>query len=299
LAENKNKLFGIIPPIVIPFDKDGEIDLESFRSEIRYLIKTGINGISVGGSTGEGSTLLDDELRLLVKTAGDEMPENMPLIVGIITDSTTQVLRKVEKIKEFKVDGLMITPIHYLFADGDRGIYNFYKEIKDKAKLPIIVYNVVPWNIASVNVLVKMTEEGIIDGIKQSNGDMHSLMDLIYYLKGKVPIFTAIDDSLFASFILGADGSIAATNTVLPKSSVKLYKLVKEGNYKEALALNYKMLPVIRSYYLRPNMPSLIKWLMNKSGHNVGYARRPIMPLDATEESELTKIVNKIIELES
>jgi len=299
LTGSKNKLFGIIPPTITPFDRDGEIDLESFRSEVRRLIKTGVNGISVGGSTGEGSTLSDDELRLLVKTAKEEIPENMPLIVGIITDSTIQVLRKIEKIKEFKVDGLMITPIHYLFTDGDRGIYNFYKEIKEMAKLPIIVYNVVPWNVASVNVLIKMAEEGIIDGIKQSNGDMHSLMDLINYLKGKIPIFTAIDDSLFASFVMGADGSIAATNTVLPKSSVKLYRLVKEGNYSEALALNYKMLPVIRSFYLRPNMPSLIKWLMNKTGHNAGYARRPIMPLDAAEESELRKIADKIIELES
>lgn len=292
------KLSGIIPPIVTPFDEQGNVQYELFKEAVMKMVRSGVHGVTVGGSTGEGSTLSEEELENLCKIAIDEVPSGFPVIAGIITDSTVQALRKAKRVKELGVDALMITPIHYLFSDGDRGNYNFYKEIKETIGLPIIVYNVVPWNVVSVETLIKLAKEKVIDGIKQSNGDIHALISLKAELGDSVPIFNAIDDVLYPSFVLGVSGAIAAINTILPKASVKIYEAVKKGDHATALKLHNLMLPVVRAYYLKPNMPAYVKWLMNNSGWNVGLPRRPIMPLEKEEGKRLESVIKRIVELE-
>ena len=83
-----DKLTGMIPPVVVPFDREGEIDEEAFRSEVRYLLDAGIDGISSGGSTGEGALLSDRELARCLQLIGQENTEGLPVLAGVIRNSS-------------------------------------------------------------------------------------------------------------------------------------------------------------------------------------------------------------------
>jgi 4-hydroxy-tetrahydrodipicolinate synthase len=295
--EIKHRLFGIIPPLVTPFNEDGEVNYELFRKEVRRMIATGVSGLSVGGSTGEGETLSEDELQQMSEIAVKEAKGKIIVIGGIITDSTVQAVRKGLKLKETGVDVLMITPIHYLFSSGDEGIYAFYKEIYQATGMPIIVYNVVPWYVASPEILQILGSEGIIVGVKQSGGDIHSLGALLVESKTIMPIITAIDDMLFPSFILGAQGAICAINTLLPKTSIRLFKAIKNQDIDTSLSLHDAILPICRSI-LQSDMPSRIKFAMNRAGWEVGYPRKPLLEPVDTLANELTRLSNEVVKLE-
>ena len=291
------KLSGVVPPLVTPFDNEGEIDYGLFREEVRRMESTGVSGVSVGGSTGEGATLSETELRNLCQIAKEETKERIPIVCGIIVDSTYQAVKKALAVKDLGVDYLMITPIHYLDNSGEQGIYEYYREIHKKVGIPILVYNVVPWYVPSPSILLKMGQDRIIAGVKQSGGDIHGLAELLASAKDVMPIFTAIDDLMFASFTMGAIGSICAMNTLIPRASVRLFNHVRKGEYDKALSLHEKIFPMCKKI-LTPNMPSRIKFTMNKTGWSVGVARRPILPLTEEENAELTNLSSEVLRLE-
>ncbi len=276
--EDMEKFRGIIPPVVTPFDEDGNVDYDLFREEVKRIIDVGVNGIAIGGSTGEGHTLSDGEFMRLIELAIEVRGRrNFLVIAGIITNSVHQVVERALGIKNLNVDALMITPPHYLFNAGDEGNYVFYKEIYEKTKLPIIIYNVVPWNVVSVNVIEKLAKEGVIVGIKQSGGNIHVLADLLVKVRN-VPILTALDDMLFPSFIMGSSGSIAAINTLLPRTSVRLFNAVANADYETARSIHEELLPIARFVIMQPDMPTRLKFVMNNAGWRVGYPRKPLLP---------------------
>jgi 4-hydroxy-tetrahydrodipicolinate synthase len=295
--EIREHMSGIMPPVVTPFDETGEVESKKFRKEIEKMLSLGVSGISVGGSTGEGQTLSDMELKQLIETAVETVNDKVPIIGGIITESTVQAIKKGQILKKLGVSALMVTPIHYLFSTGDTGIYNFYSELKKQTGMPIIVYNVVPWNVASPAILYRMAKEGIIIGVKQSGGDIHALGELLAQAKDLMPIFTAIDDMMFPSFILGSVGAICAINTLLPRTSIRLFEAVKKGNINEALSLHEKIIPIFKTT-LNEDMPAKIKFLMNNSGWDVGLARHPLMEPSGEKKEILSNVAIDVKNLE-
>jgi len=285
-------LKGILPPLVTPFREDGEVDYDLFREQVRKIVETGVRGLAVGGSTGEGHTLTDEELGELISNARSVVGRNFPLIAGIITESSYQAVRRGRIAKNAGADALMVTPIHYLFNSGDQGNYEFFREVHKGTGMPVVVYNVVGWNVVSVGVMERLAEEGEIAAVKQSGGDIHGLGELLIRVRG-IPIYTAIDDMMFPSFLMGASGAICAVNTLLPKTSVRLFRAVESGDLREARELHQALLPIVREVVLKPDMPSRIKAVMNRAGWKVGYARRPLLPPEETEG-----VARKVRELE-
>ena len=116
-------LDGIYPPLVTPFDEKDEVDYELFSKEIEFHLKYDIKGLVVGGSTGEGYSLSDDELSNLCEVAIKKVNNKIPIIAGIITNSTKDSVRKSLIAKERGVTGLMITPLHYFSTNKNSSFY--------------------------------------------------------------------------------------------------------------------------------------------------------------------------------
>jgi 4-hydroxy-tetrahydrodipicolinate synthase len=180
-----------------------------------------------------------------------------------------------------------------------RAIIYFYRRIYERTGMPIIVYNVVPWNVVSVNVIEKLAKERVIVGVKQSSGDIHALGELLIRVRD-VPILTVISDMLYPSFIMGASGSIAAVNTILPRTSVRLFNSVLRNDHKTARYLHERILPIARSIMMQhPDAPTRIKYIMNNAGWKVGYPRKPL-PQEPRQDvkDELLKLAKQVKELE-
>lgn len=277
-------LKGIIAPFTTPFTESGEIDLALVPAQVEWLIENGVHGLAAGGSTGEGHALDRDEYKdLMVKTA-DAVAGRVPLVAGIIANSTAEVAIRGKSVKELGVAALQITPPSYLFKPDDDAMVRHFREIHAECNLPILIYNVVPWCYLSPDLLLRIMDEvpGVL-GVKQSAGDMKLFADLVRRAKPENLIFSAVDAMLYSSYTLGAPGSIAAILTAAPGPSVKLWNAVIDQDWETARDLHERLMPVWDAIGV-DNMPSLCKYAQQLQGVNAGYARPPTSP--ATDEQK-------------
>ena len=279
-------LRGIISPFTTPFSKDGELQLELVAPQVEWLIENGVHGLAAGGSTGEGHVLNRDEYYSLMKTTSEALKGRIPLVAGIIANSTSEVATRGKSVKDLGVEALQITPPSYLFRPDDNAMVEHFKEIHAECNVPILIYNVVPWCYLSPDLLLRIMDEvpGVL-GVKQSAGDMKLFADLIRRANPKNLIFSAVDALLFSSYQLGAPGAIAAILTAAPGPSVKLWNAVIDKDWETARDLHERLMPLWDAIGV-DNMPSLCKYAQQLQGLETGYARKPTSP--ATEEQKKT-----------
>jgi 4-hydroxy-tetrahydrodipicolinate synthase len=266
---------GIIPPMVTPFNPDETIAERALRDDAEYLISVGAAGLTVTGSTGEGAGLSPEETCQAHRAVVTQVRGRVPVIGGAIPDTTAEAIRLAGAAREAGVDALQITPPHYLFPPSADDVIDYYRAIADAAGLPVIIYNVVPWATIDVPTLLRLIELPQIAGVKQSGGDIHKLSDLLHAAKDRTSILTAVDDLLYPSFVLGADGAIAAILTAVPGLCVDLYEAVRRGDHETALALHNHLLAIWRTLD-GPALPARVKAALALQGRAAGRARRPM-----------------------
>lgn len=283
---------GIIPPLVTPFrQEDGSIDEAAHRAEVRYMVeRAGVHGIAVCGSTGEGHTLSTDETRQIVGAAVEEVRGRIPVIAGIITDSTQATIDRAKAIADLGVAALQVTPVHYVFRPDDDSMVRHFAAIADKTGIPVIIYNVIPWSYLLPPLLVRILRdvEGVI-GVKQSASDMKALADLLLLseeagIRDRVRILSAVDALLYPSFRLGSDGAVAAILTAHPEACVALWNAVQQGDDAAALVLHKKLLTLWNAIDA-PNLPANVRTAMQHLGRPGGVPRPP-MPASSSQQQQ-------------
>lgn len=276
---------GIIPPIVVPFDEREDLDEAKLREEIRYLVNSGVHGLSAGGSTGEGAILSYDELNRCLEIVMEEKPADVPLLAGVIRNSTREVLKGALDAKGAGADGLLITPPFY-YGSTLEGNYAFYREIARQVSLPIVVYNVVPTNVITPEMFVKLLEIDEVVGIKQVDPIIHAETFALYDGKHQAQTYSACDFLLYSTYVSGSDGSISALATIAPQLCVTQWNAFLEDDQKTASEIQKKLLPVVRCYQKRP-FPGRVKALLNLQGREVGRGRMPNVMPDEKELAEM------------
>jgi 4-hydroxy-tetrahydrodipicolinate synthase len=279
----KPTIEGIIATMITPFKENEDVDVEAFIKEIHYLLETGVDGISVGGSTGEGAVLTDEELELLCGIAIKEVNGQVPIVGGIIRNSTRQVIKAAKALEAVGVSALMVTPVHYhVNYPGDEGNFEFYERISDAVNLPIIIYNVVPANSISPALLKRLAEIPNVYGIKQSGGDMHALAAMIHESGEKLKVMSAVDNLLYSTYELGAKGSIVALSAIAPELLVQQWRAYLDGDSKTALAIHNKLMYIFKSVQ-GANFPSKIKEAIRLQGRPAGIPRSPLQKVTESE----------------
>ena len=280
----RERIFGIVPPMTTPFWPDDTIDETALRAETRYLIETArVHGLAVGGSTGEGHALTTDEVRRITAVVTEEARGRVPVIAGVITDSTASAVERGLAVKDLGVAALQVTPVHYLFRPDDDAMLKHFDTLASRTGVPIIIYNVVPWTYLSPQLLDRIIRAvpGVI-GVKQSAGDMKLLADLLLLAGNNARIMSAVDALLYPSFTLGAHGAIAAILTAAPKICVDLWDAVQTGDHKHALALHEKLLPIWNAIS-QDNLPANVKYCQEIQGRAAGVPRAPMPPTSAAQ----------------
>ncbi len=284
---------GIIPPMVTPFDADGNVDEALHRAEVRHMLAAGVHGLAVGGSTGEGHTLTTDEtLRITVSTM-EEVKGQIPVITGIICDSTRAAIERGRAVADLGVAALQVTPVHYLFRPDDDAMSRHFDRIAQATGIPVIIYNVVPWSYLSPALLARILQkvDGVI-GVKQSASDLKALADLLLLVdspglrhKG-VRILSAVDAFLYPSFSLGAHGAVAAILTAVPESCVAVWNAVQNGNHTRAKRLHESLLRLWNAID-HPNLPANVKTALRLQGREAGIPRAPMPQTSPEQEKEI------------
>jgi 4-hydroxy-tetrahydrodipicolinate synthase len=284
-------IHGIIPPAVTPFDPEGRIDEPAHRAEVRYLVETArVHGVAVCGSTGEGHTLTTEETRAITAWTVEEVRGRVPVIAGIITNSTRSAIDRARAVSDLGVAALQVTPVHYLFRPDDEAMLRHFAAIAEASRLPVILYNVVPWSYLWPPLLTRILRDvpGVI-GVKQSASDMKALADLLLLVEeagiaGRVRILSAVDALLYPSFTLGAHGSVAAILTAVPEWCVALWNAVQAGDHTLGLKRHQDLLRLWNALDA-PNLPANVKTALELQGRFGGLPRAP-MPASSPDQVE-------------
>jgi 4-hydroxy-tetrahydrodipicolinate synthase len=283
----RNPVRGVIPPMTTPFKADGELDLKQVAAQLNWMVEAGVAGVAVGGSTGEGHTLDHEELKDLVSAASEAARGRLPVIAGIIVDSTRDAIRRGKLLRDLKVAALQVTPVHYLFRPDDEAMLAHFRQMADATGLAIIIYNVVPWTYLSPKLLVRiMTEVPAVVGVKQSAGDLKLLADLLTTAPPDKMIYSAVDALMYPSYALGAHGSIAAILSAAPKQSVELWDAVARGDHATALAL-HKQLLALWNAMVGDNLPACVRFAQTAQGLPATRSRAPMPEASAAQQSAI------------
>jgi 4-hydroxy-tetrahydrodipicolinate synthase len=289
---NSPFLKGIIPPLITPFDEKGELDETRIRKEISILLEAGVDGISPGGSTGEGAALDDDEIVRIISIVR-EMDARIPIVAGVIRNSTKAAVRTALLAKDAGANALMVTPVSYnVLVPDEEGNFQFYKEIGEKTGLPIVIYNVVPQNTISATLFSRLLEIPEVDGIKQSVGGISAFYEMKMACGEKGKIFSATDEMLASTFQLGADGAISAILTVFPDLCVEMWNLTRQGKYDESLEIQNRVYSTWKAI-AGNQFPIRIKYALQLMGRDPGYPRSPICNMSDVEKESIQTALQK------
>jgi len=261
--------------MITPFNEDDSIDSRGLQTETKFLLDTGVNGIVVGGSTGEGAGLTTDELSEAVRLVAETVGGRLPVLGGVIADTSEEAVRLALAAQRGGAVGLQVPPPHFQYVISTEVLGAYYRAITDATGLPLIIYNVIPWAQVVIEGLRKLClDNPLIIGVKQSGYNIHALAELLANLRGTVKIFTAIDDLIYPSFMMGVDGTISGTSSLFPAESLELLQCVRNGNLSRALTLHNMILPVWRLIE-GPGFPGNIKYAMWLQGRAAGKPRAP------------------------
>lgn len=280
-------LKGVVPPMTTPFDKNGRIQLDLIKPQVDFLLDAGVEGIVAGGSGGEGHTLDSGEFKDLMHAVVDAIDGRVPFVSGIIVNSTVEAIDRAQTLEGLNVTAIQVTPVHYLFQPSEQETFEHFKGVGESSDLPILIYNVIPWNyLTPVQLLDLMARIPNVAGVKQSAGDLKLLADLIQNARPEDMIFTAIDALLYPSYVLGARGSISALLAAVPHSNVALWNAVEAGNHKYALEIHQAQLRLWNAMP-HPNLPAYVKTALDIQGIQGGYSRMPMSLPDAEQKATI------------
>lgn len=284
------QITGMIPPILTPFNQDGSINEVLLAKEMDYAIQAGVHGLSVGGSTGEGPTLRDEELRDLITIAKEHIRPEQPIVCGIMRTCTRDAVRAGLAAREAGADAIMVTPTAYnVLVPDEEGMFAFYSTLSEQVELPIIIYNVIPQNTIQPRLFHRLLDETEhVFAIKQSVGGVPALYAMKMECGNQGTLFAATDDMLATCFSLGANGAISAVVSAFPSYSMDIWNAAQRGDWETAYAIQDKLYHPWQCI-AGNQFPIRMKYALQVMGRDAGLCRSPITHLSDEEKRQIER----------
>lgn len=287
---------GVYPAILTPFKEDDSVDFETYKINVDAQVEAGIDGIVLGGSLGEASTLLNSEKKELLIYTKEITQDKIPVIVNVAEQSTNVAISVAHDAERNGADGLMILPPMRYKAD-DRETMEFFKTIAKNTSLPIMIYNnPIDYKIMiTLDMFAELAESSNIEAIKESTRDITNITRIFNRFGNRFKILGGVDTLTFESLCAGADGLVGGLVDAFPRETVAIYRLVKAGHYQEALKIYRWFLPVCE-LDIHPKLVQYIKLAATLTGIGTEYVRAPRLTLIGTEREEVLAIINEAID---
>lgn len=279
--------------LVTPFDSKGKVDYDVLSDLVKFHLENSTDAIIVCGTTGEASTLTDDEQIDCIKYVVDQVAGKIPVIAGAGSNNTEHGIYLAVESKKAGVDGLLIATPYYN-KTTQKGLIEHYKAISDSvAELPIILYNIpgrTGLNIAPATVY-ELSKINNIIGIKEASGDISQVAEIAALCGPDFDIYSGNDDQILPLLSLGGKGVISVAANILPRQVHDLCYKFFEGDFNESLKLQLDMFYLIKALFIEVN-PIPIKAAMEAMGYAVGRCR---MPLTTMEQHHVEQLKEEMI----
>jgi 1-pyrroline-4-hydroxy-2-carboxylate deaminase len=282
---------GVFPAIITPFQADDQLDLDMFGQNLSAQLSAGVDGIIIGGSLGEASTLTTSEKQLLVTHARPIAGQDVPLIVNIAESSTREAIHQAGLAASWGADGLMLLP-PMRYKSDDRETVEYFKTIAASTSLPVMIYNN-PIDY-KIDVTIAMFEELIqcpnITAVKESTRDVTNVTRLRNRFGDRLAILCGVDTLALEELLLGADGWVAGLVNAFPKETVAIYRLAKAGRIAEATAIYRWFMPLLE-LDIHPKLVQYIKLASEITGIGTEHVRAPRLPLAGAERERILQVI--------
>jgi 4-hydroxy-tetrahydrodipicolinate synthase len=261
--------------MVTPFTEDG-VNYEALDKAIEFQISQGTDALLACGTTGEPSTMTQQEKRDVIRFTVEQAKGRLPVIAGVGGNNTAEVVRASKEAEELGVDALLAVNPYYNKTNA-HGLIEHYRAISDAVSIPIIVYNVpsrTNYNITP-EALLELSKLKNIKAIKEASGNIAQVLEM-YRLCGDVlDIYSGNDDMVVPLLAAGGKGVISVVANVAPADTHRMVESFMEGNLQESLELQLKLMPLVKALFCEVN-PIPVKTAMNLMGFNMGPLRLPL-----------------------
>lgn len=277
---------GVATALVTPLTKDG-VDYAAFEKLIEWQIAQGINALVICGTTGESSTLTDDEHREVLKFAVKVVDGRVPLIAGTGSNDTAYAIELTQFACDIGYDAmLVVTP--YYNKTTQKGLVAMFSAIADASTKPVILYNVP--SRTGVNIepatYALLAEHPNIWAIKEANGNLSKIVETAALVGDKLDIYSGNDDQIVPLLACGGKGVISVLSNVLPSQSVEICNRYFAGDVAGAMELQKQYLPLINALFCEVN-PIPVKAAMAAMGFCENYLRLPLVPMEQAHYDHL------------
>jgi len=286
-VELMKKLEGVYTAQVTPFTKDYELDEETLRNHVNYLIQCGMHGLVTTAGCGEFVNLSDDERKRVLEVTIEEAKGRLPVIMGVLSINKRHALSLIKFAKKSGADGALVPPPYYIKPSME-GVYTYFKELAEESGLPIILYNIPGRTGINLDpdLVRRLADVKGIVGLKECNRDLTHFCEVVRAGGDKFSVLAGDDDYLYGGLLHGAKGAIMAGSNLAPEASLKIYEEFCKGNIDEARKAHFRLLPLIKAWLIQ-NHPGPLKEGMAMVGRPVGPARKPLHQMTDKERATL------------
>ncbi|MGV8947272.1 MAG: dihydrodipicolinate synthase family protein [Lutibacter sp.] len=286
---------GVMPAVTTKFTDEDTLDLVNFEINIKAQLAAGVQGIILGGTLGEASTLTDEEKKILIETTVKIVKGKVPVIINIAEQSTNCAIELVRKVEKYGANGLMLLPPMRYKADA-RETVTYFKKIANSTHLPIMIYNnPVDYGIEiTMDMFEELATCKNIQAVKESTRDLTNVSRMKVRFGDRFKILCGVDTLALESLFMGADGWVSGLVCAFPAETVAIYKLAKAGKNEEAIAIYRWFLPLLE-LDINTKLVQNIKLAEVATGIGTENVREPRLPLVGKERENVLAIIEKAL----
>ena len=265
--------------LVTPFNDNG-VDFDKLEELIEYHIKNDTDAIIICGTTGEATTMTEEEKKSTIKFTVEKANGRIPIIAGSGSNNTAAAIAMSVWCEKIGVDGvLVITP--YYNKSSDKGVIEHFKAISSNINIPIILYNVPSRTGLNLkpSIVKELSKIPKIVGVKEASGDLSQVLEIRALWGEDFLIYSGNDDQIIPILSLGGAGVISVLANIVPKEVHNMCALYMEGKTKEALKIQVDTLDLCKNLFIETN-PIPVKTALNLMNFNVGPLRLPLVDME-------------------
>ena len=270
---------GAAVAIVTPFNENG-INFEELKRLIDFNIDNGTDAIVIAGTTGESSTMSDEEHKEAIRFTVEYVNKRIPVIAGTGSNDTAYAVELSKYAESVGVDGILVVTPYYNKATQS-GLVKHFTYIADRVNVPMILYNVP--SRTGVNILpetyVELAKHPRIVAAKEASGDLSQVAKIKALCGDNLDIYSGNDDQIVPILSLGGKGVISVLSNVMPKEAHEICSLYFEGKIEESAKMQTDYLELINNLFIEVN-PIPVKTALGLMGYNVGNLRLPLFAME-------------------
>ena len=285
---------GAATALITPFDENKRIDYKKFAELVEFQISEGINALVVCGTTGEASTLTDDEHKDAIEFVVKQVNGRVPVIAGTGSNDTDYAIWLTKHACEVGADAVLVVTPYYNKAT-QKGLIKMYTEIADASTKPVILYNVPSRTGVSIepSTYLALADHPNIVAIKEANGNISKIAETVALVGDKLDIYSGNDDQIVPILALGGKGVISVLSNPMPRATVEICDRFFKGDIKGSRELQLELLPFINALFCEVN-PIPVKCAMAHMGYTENTLRSPLYPMEDAHEASLVEKMKKL-----